>query len=236
MKRPGEFFHDNMVMAINILESCRKFDVKKVVLVGSCCSYPKVIPTPFKEEDFWNGYPEETNAPYGIAKKAMMTMGSAYRSQYGMNIISLILTNLYGPNDNLDPSRSHVIPALIKRFVAAREQNLPSVEVWGTGKAFREFLHVDDAARGILLAFEKYDGADYVNLGSGREVAVKELVKMIKSLGGYKGKITWNSEFPDGQPRRCLDTTRAENLFGFKAEVGLEEGLKETVEWYEKVK
>lgn len=231
-ERPGEFFYDNMAMGINVIECCRKYNVEKLTLLSTVCSYPRITPVPFKEEDLWAGFPEETNAPYGIAKKSCMVMGQAYRQQYGMNIITLIPVNLMGPGDSLDLEKNHVIPALIKKFVTAKDNGDASVEVWGSGKPSREFLYVEDAAKAVVLATERYDGEGPVNLGSGQEITIKELVKTIKELVGYKGKVRWNTDKPDGQPRRCLDTTKAEQLFGFKAETSLKDGLKKTIDWY----
>ncbi len=230
MKRPGEFFYNNMLMGMNIIEAAR-IEKIKILVAGTVCSYPKFTPVPFKEEDLWNGYPEETNAPYGIAKKALLVMLQAYRQQYGLNGIFLIPVNLYGPGDNFDPGSSHVIPALIKKFVDAKENNDKFVEVWGTGKASREFLYVEDAARGIVKALEKYNKPEPVNLGNGKEYTIKKLVKIIKDLTGYKGKIKWNTSKPDGQPRRVLNIEKAKS-FGFLAKTSFEEGLKKTYKYY----
>lgn len=231
-KYPGSLFYDNAVMGINMIESARNSGVDKFVQVGTVCAYPKFAPVPFKEDDLWNGYPEETNAPYGIAKKSLLVMAQAYRQQYGMNVIFLLPVNLYGPRDNFDLESSHVIPALIRKFIEAKENRSPEVMVWGTGKVSREFLYVDDAAEGIILAAERYNKADPVNLGTGKEVAINNLVNTIAQLTGFDGKIRWDSSRPDGQPRRMLDTSRAFKEFGFRAQIELEEGLKRTIEWY----
>ena len=231
-ENPGRFFYDNAIMGIQLMEQARLADVRKFVTVGTVCSYPKFTPVPFREDDLWNGYPEETNAPYGLAKKMLLVQGQAYRQQYGFDVIHLVPVNLFGPGDNFDPASSHVIPALIRKVVAAREQGAPSVEVWGTGSASREFLYVDDAARGIVLAAETYDGAEPVNLGVGREITIRELVERICDLVGYAGEIAWDAGKPDGQPRRALDTSRAREAFGFSAAVTLEDGLRRTLDWY----
>jgi GDP-L-fucose synthase len=229
---PGTFFYDNAIMGIELMEQARQFDVKKFVGVGTVCAYPKFTPVPFREEDLWNGYPEETNAPYGLAKKMLLVQAQAYRAQYGFNAIYLLPVNIYGPGDNFDPSGSHVIPALIKKCVDAKENNLPNVEVLGTGRASREFLYVDDAAEGIALATERYDGADPVNLGVGHEISIRELTLLIVKLTGYRGEIRWDTTKPDGQPRRALDTSKARQLFGFQARTTFDDGLRETVNWY----
>jgi len=228
-KYPGSLFYDNTMMGLNMIESARTANVKKFVQVGTVCAYPKYAPIPFKEEDIWNGYPEETNAPYGVAKKSLLVMAQAYRQQYGMNIIYLLPVNLYGPRDNFDPDSSHVIPALIRKFVD-KENN--EVTVWGTGKASREFLYVEDAAKGIVLASERYDKSTPVNLGTGQEVTVRDLVGLIARLSSFTGKIKWDASRPDGQPRRMLDTTKALEEFGFRATTSLEDGLKKTIDWY----
>ena len=230
---PGLFFYENAIMGIQLLEQARLAGVEKVVTIGTVCSYPKHTPVPFQEDDLWNGYPEETNAPYGIAKKALLVQGQAYREQYGFNAIYLIPVNLYGPGDNFDPDSSHVIPALIKKCIEARNAGHPAIEVWGTGAASREFLYVEDAAEGIVLAAERYDGADPVNLGTGREITIRDLVHLIAELTDYRGQIVWDATKPDGQPRRALDTTRARRLFGFSASTGFEAGLRGTIAWYE---
>ncbi|MBA2339749.1 MAG: GDP-L-fucose synthase [Pyrinomonadaceae bacterium] len=229
---PGRFFYDNLMMGAHLIEGARKYGVEKTVIVGTICAYPKFTPVPFKEEDLWNGFPEETNAPYGIAKKALLVQAQAYREQYGMNIIYLLPVNLYGPADNFDPQSSHVIPALIKKCVDAVEAGQEKIEVWGTGNPTREFLFVDDAAEGIVLATERYDGRDPVNLGSGREISIRELTNVIAQETGYRGEIVWNATKPDGQPRRALDTSRAEKLFGFRARTPFVEGLRRTIAWY----
>jgi GDP-L-fucose synthase len=229
---PGSFYYENMVMGALLMEHARQAGVEKFVAIGTICAYPKFTPVPFKEEDLWSGYPEETNAPYGIAKKALLVQAQAYRDQYGFNAIYLLPVNLYGPRDNFDPKSSHVIPALIKKFVEAQERGDDVVEVWGTGRATREFLYVDDAARGIVRAAEHYDGAEPVNLGAGFEISIKDLAELVARLTGFQGRLVWNTSQPDGQPRRCLDTTRAERFFGFRAETPFEEGLRRTIEWY----
>ncbi len=231
-EQPGRFFYDNLTMGVQLMEQARVFNVQKFVTVGTICSYPKFTPVPFREEDLWNGYPEETNAPYGLAKKALLVQGQAYRQQYGFNAVHLLPVNLYGPRDNFDPASSHVIPALIRKFETAIEQRADTVTAWGTGRATREFLYVTDAAEGILLAGERYDEAEPVNLGAGFEISIKELAERIATLAGFTGTIVWDETKPDGQPRRCLDTTRAERAFGFRARTGFEEGLKQTIEWY----
>jgi GDP-L-fucose synthase len=229
---PGSFFYDNAIMGVELMEQARIHGVAKFVAVGTVCAYPKFTPVPFREEDLWNGYPEETNAPYGLAKKMLLVQAQAYRSQYGFDAIYLLPVNLYGPGDNFDPENSHVIPALIKKCVDAKEQDLPYIEVWGTGSASREFLYVDDAAEGIVLATDKYDGADPVNLGVGREITIRELVQLIAKTAGYRGEIRWDSSKPDGQPRRALDTTKARERFGFVSRTTFEDGLRETLNWY----
>jgi GDP-L-fucose synthase len=231
-ENPGSFFFENLMMGVQLVEECRLQGVRKVVTVGTICSYPKLTPVPFREEDLWHGYPEETNAPYGLAKKMLLVQGQAYRQQYGMNVIHLLPVNLYGPGDNFDPSSSHVIPALIKKCQDALDAGARSIEVWGTGKASREFLYVEDAARGIGMATETYDGIEPVNLGAGFEITIRDLVESIARLMGFTGEIRWDPTKPDGQPRRCLDTSRAERLFGFRATTGFEEGLRRTIEWY----
>lgn len=230
---PAQLFYDNAIMGIQMVEAARQENVDKCVIVGTICAYPKFTPVPFREDDLWNGYPEETNAPYGLAKKMLLVQSQAYRQQYGFNSIYLLPVNLYGPGDNFDPASSHVIPALIKKFIDAKLGNAPSVEVWGTGAASREFLYVDDAARGLVLAAERYNKPDPVNLGSGMEITIRELVLLIQELTGYSGKIHWDTSKPDGQPKRCLDVNRAQQEFGFKAEMPFREGLKRTIRWYE---
>jgi GDP-L-fucose synthase len=233
-ENPGRFFHDNAVMGIHLMEESRLAGVEKFVQVGTVCSYPKFAPVPFREDDLWNGYPEETNAPYGLAKKMLLVQGQAYRAQYGFDVIHLIPVNLYGPGDNFDPSSSHVIPALIKKCVDARESGADHIEVWGTGAASREFLYVDDAAEGIVLAADRYDDPEPVNLGTGREITIRDLVTLIVGLTGFTGEIRWDASKPDGQPRRALDTSRARERFGFVARTDFEAGLYATIEWYER--
>ena len=233
-ENPGKFFYDNLVMGTMLMEYARQFKVGKFVAIGTICAYPKFTPVPFKEEDLWNGYPEETNAPYGLAKKMMLVQSQAYRAQYGFNSIFLLPLNLYGPRDNFNPKISHVIPALIKKFVEAEREGKDEVICWGTGKPTRGFLYVKDAAEGILLAAEKYNKSDLVNLGTDLEISIKDLAELIARLVGFKGKIRWNASKPDGQPRRKLDTSRAEQEFVFKAKMDFEEGLKKTIEWYKK--
>lgn len=232
MKNPADLYLTNLLMGTHVIEEARRRGAQKTVLVGTICAYPKHTTVPFREEDLWEGYPEETNAPYGVAKKALLVHAQANRVQYGQNAIYLLPTNLYGPGDKFNPEVSHVIPALIKKFVEATEQGRARVEVWGTGKATREFLYVDDAAEGILLGSESYDGAAPVNLGSGREVPIRELAAMIAGLTGFEGELVWDATKPDGQPRRAVDTSKAKELFGFEAEVDVEEGLRRTIDWY----
>lgn len=229
---PGTFFFQNALMGLNIIEACRVAKVAKVVAVGSICSYPKMTPVPFQESEYWNGYPEETNAPYGIAKKMMVTQIQAYAAEFGMNGINLLPVNLYGPGDHFEENRSHVIPALIHRFEKARRSKAPEVEVWGTGSATREFMYVTDAARAIVLATEHLETVEPINIGTGQEIAIADLVWIIADQVGYAGKIRFNPEYPDGQPRRCLDVTKAAELFGFRAEIGLNEGIERTIAWY----
>jgi GDP-L-fucose synthase len=231
-ENPGRFFYDNLMMGAQLMEQARLGRVAKLVAVGTVCSYPKFAPVPFREDDLWNGYPEETNAPYGLAKKMLLVQSQAYRQQYGFNSIFLLPVNLYGPGDNFDPRTSHVIPALIKKCVDAVESGAPEIPVWGTGSATREFLYVEDAAEGIVLAAEHYDGAEPVNLGAGREIAIRDLVDLIARLTGFTGRIVWDATKPDGQPRRMLETSRAATLFGFVAKTSFEEGLRQTIEWY----
>jgi len=231
-ENPGKFFYDNLVMGVHLMEEARKAGVKKFIAIGTICAYPKFTPVPFKEEDLWNGYPEETNAPYGLAKKMLLVQSQAYRQQYDFSSIYLLPVNLYGPQDNFDPATSHVIPALIKKCLEAKEAGAGHVNVWGSGSASREFLYVDDAARGIVLATEKYDKVDPVNLGAGHEITIKDLAETIARLTGFEGRLEWDASKPDGQPRRCLDTAKAEKEFGFKAQISLEEGLQRTIEWY----
>ena len=232
-KNPGRFFYENLMMGTQLIEQSRLCQVKKFVAIATVCAYPKFTPVPFKEDDLWNGYPEETNAPYGLAKKMMLVQSQAYREQYGFNSIVLFPANLYGPGDNFDLKSSHVIPALTRKFIEARRSGSPVVEVWGSGKPSREFLYVEDCAEGIVRAAEYYDASEPVNLGNGREVVIKDLVESIAKLTGYSGEIRWQSDKPDGQPRRQLDTSRALHLFGFRAQTSLEEGLAKTINWYE---
>ena len=231
-QNPGKFFYDNLVMGAFLMEHARLAGVQKFVAVGTVCSYPKFTPVPFKEDDLWNGYPEETNAPYGLAKKMLLVQSQAYRAQYGFNSIFLLPVNLYGPGDQFDPAKSHVIPALIKKCFDAIRNGHKELVVWGDGTPTREFLYVDDAAEGIVLALERYEKPDPVNLGSGSEISIKDLVSLITSLTGFEGQVVWDTTKPNGQPRRRLDTTRAEREFGFKASVPLEKGLRKTVDWY----
>lgn len=231
-ENPGSFFYENLMMGVQLIEEGRLFGLEKFVALGTICAYPKFTPVPFKEDDLWNGYPEETNAPYGLAKKMLLVQSQAYRQQYGFNSIYLLPVNLYGPKDNFDPSSSHVIPALIKKCVDAIKAGSSSITVWGTGKATREFLYVEDAAEGIVLATEKYNKNEPVNLGTGFEISIKDLVSLIARLTGFKGEIVYDATKPDGQPRRCLDTSRAFSEFGYKAKISFEEGLKRTIDWY----
>ena len=244
-ENPGKFFYDNLMMGVQMMETGRRAGIEKFVALGTICAYPKITPVPFKEENLWNGYPEETNASYGLAKKMLLVQSLAYRQQYGFNSIFLLPVNLYGPGDNFDSNSSHVIPALIKKCVdvqqlrhceeasrGATKQSQPSITVWGTGKPTREFLYVEDAAEAIILATEKYDKSDPVNIGAGFEISIKDLVNLITKLTGFKGKVIWDKTKPDGQPRRMLDTTKAEKEFGFKAMTCFEKGLKKTIEWY----
>jgi GDP-L-fucose synthase len=231
-ENPGSFFYDNLIMGIQLMEQARLNKIEKFVAIGTVCAYPKFTEVPFKEENLWNGYPEETNAPYGLAKKMLLVQSQAYRNQYNFNSIFLLPVNLYGPGDNFELKSSHVIPALIRKFYNAKERNLDKVEVWGTGKATREFLYVDDCAEAIVLAAEKYDKSLPVNVGAGFEISIKDLAEKIKNIMGYNGKIFWDTSKPDGQPRRCLDTSKALNEFGFKAKTDFDAGLRETIEWY----
>ncbi|MDY6854711.1 MAG: GDP-L-fucose synthase [Thermodesulfobacteriota bacterium] len=231
---PGKFFYDNLMMGVQMMEIGRQHGIDKFIAIGTICAYPKFASVPFKEDDLWNGYPEETNAPYGLAKKMLLVQSQAYRQQYGFNSICLFPVNLYGPNDNFDPESSHVIPALIKKCVDAIKTGKKEIIVWGTGRPTREFLYVEDAAQGILLAAEKYNKSDPVNIGAGFEIRIKDLVHLIVDLSGFKGEIVWDDSKPDGQPRRMLDTSRAKNEFGFTANTDFEQGLKRTIEWYKK--
>lgn len=231
-ENPGNFFYDNLIMGVQLMEQARVRGIEKFVAIGTICCYPKFTPVPFKEEDLWNGYPEETNAPYGLAKKMLLVQSQAYRQQYGFNSIFLLPVNLYGHGDNFNPASSHVIPALIKKCVDAKEKGDKEIVVWGTGKATREFVFVEDCAEAIVLATERYDKSEPVNIGAGFEISIKDLSEKIVKLCGFEGRIAWDASKPDGQPRRCLDTSKAEREFGFKAKVGFEEGLRRTVEWY----
>ncbi len=230
---PGRYFYDNAIMGIQLLEAARLHGIAKYVQVGTICSYPKHTPVPFREDDLWSGYPEETNAPYGLAKKMLLVQAQAYRQQYGVNAITLLPVNLYGPHDNFDLQSSHVIPALIRKVLDARDAGRDSVEAWGTGRASREFLFVRDAARGIVMAADRYDDPDPVNLGAGQEITIRDLAERIAEHCRYSGQFRWNESQPDGQPRRCLDTTRAREKFGFQAATSLDDGLRETIRWYE---
>jgi GDP-L-fucose synthase len=233
-EHPGKFFYDNLMMGVQLIEQGRLRGIEKFVAIGTVCAYPKFTPVPFKEDDIWNGYPEETNAPYGLAKKMLLVQSQAYRAEYGFNSIFLLPVNLYGPGDNFNPQSSHVIPALIKKCVDAVEAGADYIECWGTGSVSREFIYAADAAEGILLATEFYNGSEPVNIGAGFEITIKDLVEKIVRLTGFKGRIRWDSSKPDGQPRRCLDTSKAKKLFGFEAKTDFDTGLKQTVEWYKK--
>jgi GDP-L-fucose synthase len=233
MDEPGRFFYENAIMGVQLIEAARRYSVEKTVVLGTICAYPKFTPVPFSEEELWNGYPEETNAPYGIAKKALLVGCQAYRQQYGMNAIFLLPVNLYGSRDNFDERTSHVIPALIRKCLEARARGAAEIVLWGDGSPTREFLHVSDAARGILLATGHYDKPEPVNLGSGREISIRDLAALIARLTGFTGAIRWDASLPNGQPRRCLDVRRAEREFGFRAAISLEDGLAETIRWYE---
>jgi GDP-L-fucose synthase len=232
-EHPAEFFYNNLMMGVQLMHQAYLRKVKKFVALGTVCAYPKFTPVPFKEENLWDGYPEETNAPYGLAKKMLLVQSQSYRQQYGFNSIFLLPVNLYGPRDNFNLESSHVIPALIRKCVEARDAGSKEVVVWGDGSPTREFLFVEDAARGILLAAERYNGSEPVNLGSGFEISIRDLAELIVRLTGFKGKLNWDTTKPNGQPRRCLDISRAEKYFGFKAQVKFEEGLNKTIEWYE---
>jgi GDP-L-fucose synthase len=231
-EKPGEFFYDNLMMGAQLMEQGRLAGVEKFVSIGTVCAYPKLTPVPFKEDDLWNGYPEETNAPYGLAKKMLLVQGQAYRQQYGFKAIYLLPVNLYGPGDNFDPHSSHVIPALIKKCVDAIDRRDKQIVAWGTGSASREFLYVEDAARAIVLATQKYDASEPVNIGSGMEITIKDLLNLIAELTGFRGDIVWDSSKPDGQPRRSLDVTRAKQAFGFEAQTNFRAGLYKTIDWY----
>ncbi len=233
LKHPGTFFRDNMAMGLNVLEEARRAGTRKVVIAGTICAYPKFAPIPFREEDLWNGYPEETNAPYGVAKKAMLVMAQSYRQEFGSNFVMLFPVNLYGPRDNFDLESSHVIPAMIRKFVAARRTSSNEVVLWGDGSPTREFLYVDDAARGLLLAAERYDDPEPMNLGAGFEISMKDLALKIAALVGYEGKLVWDTSRPNGQPRRMLDVSRARERIGFSAQVSFDEGLAKTIAWFQ---
>lgn len=232
LERPAELYLANLLMGTYVIEEARRRETPKTLILGTICSYPKFAPIPFSEDSLWDGYPEETNAPYGIAKKALLVHAQANRSQYGQNVVYVLSTNLYGPGDKFNPAVSHVIPALIKKFVEAKEHGDDSVETWGTGRATREFLYVDDCAEGILLAAAAYEGGDPLNLGSGREVPIRELAETIARLTGFDGELKWDHSKPDGQPRRQVDAHRAKSILGFEAKVGLEDGLRRTIDWY----
>ena len=229
---PGAFFYGNMAMGLHVLEAARQHDTQKVIIAGTVCAYPKLCPVPFKEDDLWNGYPEETNAPYGIAKKALLVMAQGYRAQYGSNFVMLFPVNLYGPRDNFDLHSSHVIPAMIRKFLEAKQAGEPEVVLWGDGSPTREFLYVADAALGLVMGAESYDDPDPVNLGTGAEISIKHLAEKIQALTGYEGKLVWDRDKPNGQPRRMLDTRRAEERFGFVAPTSFDQGLHETITWY----
>lgn len=231
-ENPGKFFYDNLMMGVEVIEQARLHNIEKVVAIGTVCAYPKFTPVPFREEELWNGYPEETNAPYGIAKKMLLVQAQAYREQYGLNSIYLLPVNLYGPGDSFDPEKSHVIPALIKKCFDAMHSGADHIEVWGTGTASREFLYVEDCARAIVLATQHYEKPEPVNLGAGREISIRDLVELICELSGFRGEIRWDPSKPDGQPRRCLDVTKAQREFGFRAETDFRAGLHNTIEWY----
>ena len=229
---PGGFFYQNLMMGVEVIEQARLHNIEKLVAIGTVCAYPKFTPVPFREEDLWNGYPEETNAPYGIAKKMLLVQAQAYREQYGLNAIYLLPVNLYGPGDSFDPEKSHVIPALIKKCFDAIHSGADHIEVWGTGTASREFLYVEDCARAIVLATQHYEKAEPVNIGAGREISIRELVNLISELSGFRGEIRWDASKPDGQPRRCLDVSKAELEFSFRAQTDFRQGLQKTIDWY----
>jgi GDP-L-fucose synthase len=231
-ERPADLYVSNLLMGTHVIEEARKRDVDKTVIIGTICAYPKFTPVPFKESALWEGYPEETNAPYGVAKKALLVHGQANRAQYGQNVIYLLPTNLYGPGDKFNPAVSHVIPALIKKCVDAIDEGSGHIDVWGTGSATREFLYVEDCAEGILLAAENYDGAEPVNLGAGREIAIRDLAELIAELTGFDGELRWDPSKPDGQPRRAVDASAAHSAFGFRPRTELRDGLRETIDWY----
>ncbi len=231
-ENPGRFFYENAIMGVQLIHEAWRHGVEKCVVLGTICAYPKFTPVPFREDDLWNGYPEETNAPYGLAKKMLLVQAQAYRQQYGFNAIYLLPVNLYGPGDNFDPASSHVIPALIRKCVEAQRQGADAIQVWGTGNASREFLYVEDAAEGIVLATERYDKPDPVNLGAGFEITIRDLAQLIAEQSGFSGRIEWDAGKPDGQPRRMLDTSLAEREFGFRARMTFAEGLRRTIEWF----
>jgi len=231
---PGRYFFANLAMGLHLIEAARKHGLKKFLQTGTICAYPKFTPVPFREDELWNGYPEETNAPYGIAKKSLLVMCQGYRQQYGLNAIYLLPVNLYGPRDNFHLHTSHIIPAIIRKCVEAKQRGDSEIVAWGTGSASREFLYVDDCAEGVVAALEKYDGPEPINLGSGREITIKALTELVAKLARFEGQITWDTSKPDGQPRRCLDVTRAERVLGFRARTTLEDGLAKTIEWYER--
>ncbi len=233
---PGRFFYENVIMGAELMEGARRAGIEKFVAVGTVCAYPKLTPVPFREDELWSGYPEETNAPYGLAKKMLLVQAQAYREQYGFNAIYLLPVNLYGPGDSFDPEKSHVIPALIKKCCDAVDRDQGEIEVWGTGQASREFLYVDDCAEAIVLAAEKYDKPDPLNIGVGREIRIKDLVHLIADLTGYRGAVRWDASKPDGQPRRCLDVSRAERELGFRAGTNFADGLRRTIEWYRRTR
>ncbi len=233
LDNPGRYFFANMAMGLHLIEGARRHALKKFVQIGTICAYPKFTPVPFKESDLWNGYPEETNAPYGIAKKALLTMCQSYRQQYGLNAVYVLPVNLFGPRDNFDLRTSHVIPALVRKCVEARRRGDAKIVAWGTGSASREFLYVDDCAEGIIAAMERYESDQPINLGTGREVTIRELTNLVAKLARFEGKIVWDATKPDGQPRRCLDVTQAREQLGFSAKTSLEDGLAQTIEWYE---
>lgn len=232
LDKPGSYFYDNLIMGIQLIEQARANDIEKFVVIGTICAYPKLTPVPFREENLWNGYPDEVTGPYGLAKKMLLVQSQAYRQQYGFNSIFLLPVNLYGPGDNFDPKFSHVVPALIRKFYEAKINDLDEVIVWGTGKATREFIYAEDCAEGIVKAAQSYDKPEPVNIGTGIETPIKDLAEKIKDLIGYKGRIVWDASKPDGQPRRCLDVSRAAKEFGFKAKTNFDEGLKKTIQWY----
>jgi len=233
-EKPGELFYDNIIMGVQLMEAARQQSIEKIVIIGSTCAYPKFTPVPFKEDNLWGGYPEETNAPYGLAKKMLLVQAQAYRQQYGLNAVYLLPLNLYGPGDNFNPESSHVIAALIRKIAEAQKENKNYIEVWGTGKATRGFFYVEDAAEAIALSTEKYDKPEPVNIGSTLEISIKDLAELICQIMDFKGEIRWDSSYPDGQPKRCVDVSRAKQEFGFEAKTDFEDGLKKTIDWYKK--